>query len=211
MKEMTSEEFEKLIQEMIDGKKKIKDGTAELETDYRTFHRRVMELSTQNPELYRQYVIRFPYKPKQLTHIDYEALLIHAMKQDLTLAQATEGLEISDRTIRRNIKTADISSEIVELYRIYANAKRGPSPLSEEVEMRIDELIERPIVIDDVDGKRKRTLTGVKDKLYEDDGRSFAEKSKEIGMTYRDSRHKLQELRRIVKEREAREREEEER
>jgi hypothetical protein len=120
MKEVNSEEFENLIFEMVEGKKQIKDAVTELECGHRAFHNKVMELSITNPELYREYVIKFPYKPKQITHIDYEALLIYVIKHDLTLEQAQEEFGISRRTIDRNILKANISPDVVELYRIYA-------------------------------------------------------------------------------------------
>jgi len=209
MKQLTQEEFENLITEMVEGKKKIKDAITEMETDHRTFHRRVTDLSMQNPSLYRQYAITFPYRPKQLTHVDYEALLIYVMKNDKTLAQAQIEFDVHERTLRRNIKSAEIAPEIIELYRVYAHSKRGPSKLPPEIEERIDDLTERDVIIDEIEGQRKRTLTMVKDKLEQADGVSFAQKAKDMGTTYRGNRHRLDELRRIVRQREANEKEKE--
>jgi hypothetical protein len=79
-------------------------------------------------------------------------------------------------------------------------SKRGPSKLPEGIERRIGKLIEREVVIDEVVGKRKRTLSLMKEKLEEEDGLSYAEKARRMGTTYTGNRKRLRELARIVEE-----------
>lgn len=58
------------------------------------------------------------YKPKQYSHIDYEALITYVMKNHISVTEAIKrlGLEISRITVERNLNNMK-NSPIVILYR----------------------------------------------------------------------------------------------
>ena len=81
MKNISNSELEALIQSLIDGKITRKNLAKELETDLRTLHKKIVEVSQTNPELYKKYIEVFPYQPKVRDDLDYEALLIDIMRR----------------------------------------------------------------------------------------------------------------------------------
>jgi len=81
MKNISNTELESLIQDLIDGKITRKDLAKQLETDIRTLHKKIIEVSQTNPELYKKYVEVHPYQPKVREDIDFEALIIDIMKR----------------------------------------------------------------------------------------------------------------------------------
>ena len=88
-------------------------------------------------------------KPKQYTHIDYEALLIYVMKNHTSVVQAIEDLEIdiARSTIVRNInKLKKENSSIVNLYQNFYICNMQKKQLPEELQYKINSLEERKIV-----------------------------------------------------------------
>ena len=81
MKKISNEEFEGLILDLINHKITRKELARMLEIDLRTLHKRIMEVSAINPELYEQYIGELAYKPKERTDIDFKALVIDIMKR----------------------------------------------------------------------------------------------------------------------------------
>ena len=91
-------------------------------------------------------------KPKQYTHIDYEALLIEAMKERCSIEEciARNGLNIARSTVIRNIKKIKESIQDVSIIDLYENQyvpnmqkKELPKKLQDEIE----DLPSRPVVI----------------------------------------------------------------
>ena len=81
MKNISNQEFEALIQDLIDRKITRKNLAKKLETDLRTLHKKITQVSETNSELYKKYVELLPYQPKSREDIDYEALIIDVMKR----------------------------------------------------------------------------------------------------------------------------------
>ena len=104
MKEISQEEFEAGIQDVIDGK------TTRTELMEKTWHMgadklntRIQELAVYNPELYRAFDIKFPYRPREYTHIDYEAVIIDILKNGYKRRDWDDIYEVDSRTITRKI------------------------------------------------------------------------------------------------------------
>ncbi len=85
-------------------------------------------------------------KPKQYTHIDYEALLIYAMKHHISLERAIEenNLAIARSTVIRNIrkmkKEATRDNTIIEFYQEEYVPNYQKSELSPRIIQVIDSL-----------------------------------------------------------------------
>ena len=62
MKELSQKEFEEQIQRLIDGQTTRKKLAKEIGTDIRTLNKKIMEMSAKNPELYTEFLKKFPYK-----------------------------------------------------------------------------------------------------------------------------------------------------
>lgn len=94
-------------------------------------------------------------KPKQYSHIDYEALLIYTMKNHISLEKAIEenGLRIARSTVIRNIKRMkeerDRNLDIINFYQnIYVpNSQKSELPVT--LIRVINEFPEREIVVKD--------------------------------------------------------------
>lgn len=89
-------------------------------------------------------------KPKEYTHIDYEALLIYIMKNGVSLEQALEdnGLTIARSTFTRNINKIlekNEDNEVIGLYRDEYSKERQKG-LSEPLKQKIAELPDKKIV-----------------------------------------------------------------
>lgn len=92
-------------------------------------------------------------KPKQYTHIDYEALLIYAMKHHISLERAIEenNLAIARSTVIRNIrkmkKEATRDNTIIEFYQEEYVPNYQKSELSPRIIQVIDSLPLKRVVI----------------------------------------------------------------
>ena len=92
-------------------------------------------------------------KPKQYSHIDYEALLIYMMKHGVSLERALEenGLDIARSTVNRNIskikeqKGKDLS--VIEFYQNKYVPNMQKAKLPEEIMESIAMFKEKPVVI----------------------------------------------------------------
>lgn len=91
-------------------------------------------------------------KPKQYTHIDYEALLIEAMKERCSIEEciARNGLDIARSTVIRNIRKLKESKEdvsIIDLYEEQYVPNIQKKELPKKLQDKIEELPSRPVVI----------------------------------------------------------------
>ena len=77
-----------------------------------------------NPELYNEYVEKFPYKSKSRDDIDFEALAIEIVKENMTMKTVEEKYNVGERTVRRRIET--LKKENPYLYGIYKGKKINP-------------------------------------------------------------------------------------
>lgn len=121
MKELSQEEFESKVEEIINGSISRRKLCDELQTSMRTLNNRIMELSTTNPELYKSFVAKFSYKPRKMDVGNINDLAIYVIQHGL--AKTTKVYGISVRTITRKVN--ELKESNPELYKIYrARTKR---------------------------------------------------------------------------------------
>ena len=93
-------------------------------------------------------------KPKQYTHIDYEALLIYVMKNHTSVSKTIKELNLGisrDVVVRniRKIKEEDPKNEIVMLYQDEYVPNMQKAKMPESIEEKIKQLKSLKIVIKD--------------------------------------------------------------
>ena len=104
-------------------------------------------------------------KPKQYSHIDYEALLIYAMKKHISIERAIEenGLTIARSTVTRNIRKMKEEKngnlDIIEFYQNVYVPNCQKSKLPDSIIKVIDTFPEKEVVI-------KNELEDLYKKLY---------------------------------------------
>ena len=103
MIEMTQQEFENIVQAIIEGKTTRTKLLKELKIDRVTLNSKIQELLVYNPHLYHTFIAKFPYMPREYTHIDWRAMLIDIMKKGYTKFEAEEQYGVSHRTIARKV------------------------------------------------------------------------------------------------------------
>lgn len=114
MKQLTQSEFETHIRRLINGEISRKKLAKELEMDIHTLNYKIMYLEKSNPQLYEEFIKRFPYKPKEIK-IDIEVLALQIIRKGLQQTVLSTG--ISKMTISRKIrKLKEINPELYELY-----------------------------------------------------------------------------------------------
>lgn len=204
MKTINQAEFEELVQSLIDGKITRKKLAKSLETDIRTINNKITQLANSNPEMYQEYVRKFPYQPKTREDIDYEALIIYVMKNAKTLSEVSEEYEVSIRTISRRIKDMEkTNAGLVRLYRIYADTLKKGGVLPFTFQTMIDNLDLRPIMISSNIEVKEKQLRETLQKFEEllGQGMSKAEAARALGYdAYPTIWKKQQELKRIETE-----------
>lgn len=148
MKQISQEEFEHYVGEMIIGTLSKAKVVKELETDGRTLNNKIQELAATNPDLYQRYIDKRPYKPRERKDIDAMQLAIEILKQDKTIEQIAKYYQTGRRTIQRRIEKLGASSnplerQVYELCKEVAryNKARG-SRMPEELQMRIQDVLD---------------------------------------------------------------------
>lgn len=160
MKEISQEEFEQYIRNVIDGKMSRTQIAKELESDFRTLNNEIQLLSIKNPELYQEFIGKFPYKPKEIKGISFRNIAIEFLRGEGTWAELAEKYHIGIRTIRRKIdKYRDSDDpeekEIYELCRAVADNHSHDTQNSDELEYRISKLEKEEIKeMDDLERRR---------------------------------------------------------
>ena len=89
------------------------------------------------------------YRPKTYTHVDYEALVIYAMKHRVSIEQAIcdNNIEIARSTIVRNIKKlADNQNTTINLYQNGYVPNMQKKELPSDIKIKIEKLDFRPII-----------------------------------------------------------------
>lgn len=159
MIEISQEDFESKIQEVIEGKTTRANLIIELKTDSRTLNNRIQELSAYNPDLYLSFIKKYPYESRGRDDIDYEALIIEIIKGGLYTVDAARKYHLGIRTIQRRVN--DIEKENPDLIAIYKEIKRNNKnniPASPKLEEKIAQLVERPVKIGEINETRKKQL-----------------------------------------------------
>ena len=203
MKEVSQEEFENTIRDIIEGRKSRARVIKELKTESRTFNNKIQELSMTNPELYREFIAAYPYKPKERKDINIIGLVIEMLKSDLTIQEMCEKYNIGYRTITRKITALKKSGNIedVQLYNLYksiAKKRSTSSPLSLEQKIAIESL-ERQEVQGISDTERRKIELLELEKRYQYLSLEFGkeEAAKRLGYTQNRIYKLLNELYRI--------------
>ena len=184
MIEISQQEFEAKVQDIIDGKTTRANLIKELKIDKITLNTKIQELAVYNPELYREFVVKFPYRPREYTHIDYEAVIIDILKKGYTRREWNDVYEVDSRTITRKIYDIEEKNpDLVSLYRKVSEYRRRQKQLPEELIKAIEELEEKEIYLCDIcDKKREELLKREKEyneAMYE--GLGVAKASKRVG------------------------------
>lgn len=159
MIEISQEEFEQKVQEIIDGKLSRKQLTKLLKTDTRTLNNKIQELVVYNSDLYMEFIKKFPYKSKERTDIDYEALVIEIIKNGMTSAVAAAKYNISERTITRKVKALEKENPyLIEIYREVKKNNKNNIVESKELREKIEGLVSRPVKISEINETRRKEL-----------------------------------------------------
>lgn len=184
MLKISQEEFEAKVQDIIDGKTTRTQLQIDLRVDKNTLNNKIQELVVYNLELYRAFVKKFPYRPREYTHIDYEALLIDIMKNGYTRREWDEVYGISSRTIIRKIYCIeDVNPELISLYREVSRYRKMQKALPLQLQMKVDMLEHKEIFHGGIYDKKRETLVG-QEKAYNEklqQGKGVSEASKEVG------------------------------
>lgn len=185
MIEISQKDFEAKVQDIIDGKTTRNKLLIELKADRITLNNKIQELSIYNPELYKAFIEKFPYRPREYTHVDYEAIIIDILKNGYKRRELDEVYDgVSSRTIQRKIDIiAKNNPELVELYRLVSKYRKEQKTLPEELQRKIDDLEERKIFLGDpCDFKREELLE--KEKQFNEamkNGMGATKASKRVG------------------------------
>jgi len=185
MIKISQEEFESKVQDIIDGKTTRVKLLNELKTDKITLNNKIQELVIYNPKLYMAFIKKFPYRPREYTHIDYEAIIIDILKKGYTRRELDDVYErVSSRTIQRKINVIkDTNPELVKLYREVSEYRKRQKPLPKELQTQIDMLEEKEIFIGEICDKRREELLE-KERKYQEaiiNGKGATVASREIG------------------------------
>lgn len=185
MIKISQEEFEAKVQDIIDGKTTRAQLQMDLKIDRNTLNNKIQELVVYNTPLYRAFIKKYPYKPREYTHIDYEALIIDIMKNGYTRREWDEVYGISSRTIIRKIYViADNNPELIRLYREVSQYRKEQKQLPMDLQEKVDLLEERAIFTGGIYDKKREILLS-REKQYNEklqQGMTVAKASKEVGI-----------------------------
>lgn len=184
MIEISQKEFEAKVQDIIDGKTTRANLIIELKIDRVTLNTKIQELAVYNPELYRAFVIKFPYRPREYTHIDYEAVIIDILKNGYKRRDWDAIYDVDSRTITRKIYEVEKTNpDLVTLYREVSMYRKKQTALPQYLIDRIEQLESKEIFLCDIcDNKRAELLE--MERKYTDailKGKGAANASREVG------------------------------
>lgn len=159
-------EFEQDIKLIIDGKMSKRQLCKKLKIGSRALNQRIVELSVSNPSLYKKFIMACPYRSKERRDIDFEALIIYILKKNMTLEQASEGFDVSESTIKRHARDMKKTNlPLAQMYYEDAQNKKLSQNRSLDLSKKIDDLIERPVVISTQLDSRISYLQGLKNEF----------------------------------------------
>ena len=125
MRDVSQEEFESLIKDVIDGKASRREVEKKLGTSMRTLNSRITKLSETNPDLYESFIRKFPYKPKEIK-VDVENLAIRVILEGLQEVSSQTGISI--KTIYRKVKGLEKTNP--RLYFLYTHRNDNMSEIA---------------------------------------------------------------------------------
>ena len=201
--------FEELVKKVISGEMTRKQITKEYHISARKINLMITGLAQTNPELYMEFIRKFPYKPKEIKNIDFVELVKQIIKQDKTIEDLAIKYNVSTRTIRRRIGKMKGSQEIElssgmtldELYHLYKRYRAEELSLEDIYiiqTMKVGNIQKAP----NSQEPRKKYLTNLIDKYneYIKQGMSKKEAAKMLGYSFIDIYKKQGELSRIQTE-----------
>ena len=184
MIEISQKEFEAKVQDIIDGKTTRANLIVELKIDRITLNTKIQELAVYNPELYRAFVIKFPYRPREYTHIDYEAVIIDILKNGYKRREWDDVYGVDSRTINRRIYDVEASNpELVALYREVSEYRKKQMQLPQDLMDRVEKLESKEIFLGDICDKRRTELLEMERKYVDAilEGKSAVDASETVG------------------------------
>ncbi len=165
---LSKEEFDRYVEELINEKYSKTDLLKLLQTDYRTLNNKIQELAITNPDLYLRYIKKYPYRQKERDDIDYEALIIEATKTGIYAQDIANKYGVSVKTIQRKVARLEKDNpELIKLYRMVRENNKTNAPISPEVKEAIDALVKRPVKISEINESRRVYLLEIEKTFYE--------------------------------------------
>lgn len=159
MIEISQEEFEQKVKDVIEGKLSRQQLTKFLKTDTRTLNNKIQELVVYNSDLYMSFINKYPYKAKERTDIDYEALVIEIIKNSMTATEVVSKYNISERTVTRKVKALEKENPyLIEIYREVKKNNKNNMRDTKELRKKIGGLVSRPVKISEINETRKKEL-----------------------------------------------------
>ena len=167
MIKISQQEIEIKIQELIDGKISKMGLAKELQTDIRTLNNKIIEeISVYNPDLYIEYLKKFPYKQKERDDLDYEALVIEMIKNRTYSIDAAVKYNVGVRTIQRKVNQLEKENpNLIAIYKEVKKSNKTGTNISEELQEKISKLVQRPVKISDINNTRKAQLEEI-ERIY---------------------------------------------
>ena len=160
MIEISQDEFEIGIQDVVDGKTTREKLMKNWHMGADKLNTRIQELKVYNSKLYEKFIKKFPYRPREYTHIDYEAVIIDILKNGYKRREWDDVYGVDSRTINRRIYDVEASNpELVALYREVSEYRKKQMQLPQELVDRIEGLKSKEIFLSEVcDNKRAELL-----------------------------------------------------
>lgn len=173
MIEITDTEFEQRIVEVIDGKISRGRLAKELKADWRTLNNKIQLLSMSNPELYRKYIEKCSYRPKEITTLPLKTMLVEFLTTDINMPSLAAKYHIGERTLRRKINALKNSDDLQdrELYDLVKQTAYNHShkiKTNLDLQRRIEELeIDQEEIVQDDKEKRRQQLIQIERRYNE--------------------------------------------
>ncbi len=196
MIEISKEEFENSILDLINRKITRVELAKKLHTDTRTLVNMIYQID--NEQLLKQYIEIYPYKPKENKNINYESLVIEMIKNAMSAKDMQSKYDIAERTYTRNINKLKQSND--RLYKIYKSYIKGY--LSSEDMEYINEMSKEKVIYTTNIQERKAELMYLFMKYEEllQQGLNKEQASQKLNESSKSLKRKSDELERILKE-----------
>lgn len=185
MEQFNQKEFEENLRKIMDGELTKTQLAQQMHIDPRKLDKMIQQLHTTNFQLYLQFTAKCPIKPKTTEHIDYEALVIYILKNEITLQQAVAKFGVGERTIRRQIDALENTSpEIYELYKATSPYRSAKKSYPEDIAEQINELKIKAVIVEDGVNKKMDFLKNVIEE-YDEKCKTMPheEAAKQMGIT----------------------------
>lgn len=168
MIKISQKEFEDKVRSIINGECTRNELIKELKTDKVTLNNKIQELSIENPDLYLEFILKFPYRPRKYTHIDYEAMAIDIMKRGYSSRQAEDEYGISRKTIKRNVeKLEQKNPRLYQLYSAVMHYRKIQCELPENIQSEIVALESKEVFIGGICDQRESELLKIEKEFIE--------------------------------------------